>query len=146
MMGKSPDPFLMRFLGKRSGHARLYSAGVVLCYTIDCIDYVTGIGNLHMRCTGTHCYRYRPSNRWGRKGVDLALQTSLLGVKILHSTAEVPDNMTKASGWEQEVAVLGMIVDARAQAKHWLPIDWMGVSNLGYVVYTIYGYTQLGSS
>ena len=34
----------------------------VLEYTIDCIDYVTGIGNLHMRSTGTHCYGYRPSN------------------------------------------------------------------------------------
>ena len=68
----------------------------------------------------------------------LALHTSLLGVKTLHRTAEVADNMTKASGWEQEVAVLGMTVDARAQAKHWLPIDWMGVSNPGYVVYTIY--------
>ena len=30
--------------------------------TIDCIDYATGIGNLHMRSTGTHCYGYRPSN------------------------------------------------------------------------------------
>ena len=29
---------------------------------IDCIDYVTGIGNLHMRSTGTPCYGYRPSN------------------------------------------------------------------------------------
>ena len=37
-----------------------------------------------------------------------ALQTSVLGVKTLHSTAEAPDNMTKASGWELEVAVLGM--------------------------------------
>ena len=33
-----------------------------------------------------------------RKSVDLALQTSVLGVKTLHSMAEVPDNMTKASG------------------------------------------------
>ena len=45
-----------------------------------------------------------------------ALQTSVLGVKTLHSTAEAPDNTTKASGWELEVAVLGM-----------------GVSNPGYV-------------
>ena len=29
---------------------------------IDCIDYVTGIGNLHMRSTGTRCYGYQPSN------------------------------------------------------------------------------------
>ena len=26
----------------------------------DCIDYVTEIGNLHMRSTGTPCYGYRP--------------------------------------------------------------------------------------
>ena len=50
----------------------------------------------------------------GKACMDLALKTSLLGVKTLHSMAEVPDNMTKASGWEQEVAVLGMTVDARA--------------------------------
>ena len=58
--------------------------------------------------------------------MDLALQTSVLRVKTLHSTAEVPDNMTKAevpdnttkaSGWELEMAVLGM-----------------GVSNASYVV------------
>ena len=30
--------------------------------------------------------------------MNLALQTSLLGVKTLHRMAEVPDNMTKASG------------------------------------------------
>ena len=30
--------------------------------------------------------------------MDLALQTSVLGVKTLHSTAEVPDNMTKGIG------------------------------------------------
>ena len=29
---------------------------------IDYIDYVTEIGNLHMRNTGTPCYGYRPSN------------------------------------------------------------------------------------
>ena len=50
--------------------------------------------------------------------MDSALQTSLLGVKTVHRTAEVPDNMTKASGLEQEVSVPGMTVDARAQAKH----------------------------
>ena len=44
--------------------------------------------------------------------MDLALQASVLGVKTLHSMAEVPDNM--ASGREQEVAVLGMTVDVRA--------------------------------
>ena len=44
--------------------------------------------------------------------MDLALQTSVLGV---HSMA---DNMTKASGLELEVAVLGMTVDAHAQVKH----------------------------
>ena len=47
--------------------------------------------------------------------MDLALQTSLLGVKTLLSAAESPDNMAKA---ELEVAVLGMTVDARTQAKH----------------------------
>ena len=29
--------------------------------SIDCIDCVTGIGNLHMRNTGTPCYGYRPN-------------------------------------------------------------------------------------
>ena len=43
--------------------------------------------------------------------MDLALQTSVLGVKTLHSTTEVSDNMTEAS-------VLGMTVDVRVQVKH----------------------------
>ena len=55
------------------------------------MDYVTGIGNLHMLAlpvTDT-------MGEGRRKSVDLALQTSVLGVKTLHSMAEVPDNMTR---------------------------------------------------
>ena len=33
----------------------------ILC-KITSVDYVTGIGNLHMRSTGTPCYGYQPSN------------------------------------------------------------------------------------
>ena len=66
----------------------------------DCIDCVTEIGNLHMRNTGTPCYGYRPSEG-RRKSVDLALLTSVLGVKTLHSMAEVPDiNYDKGIGGE----------------------------------------------
>ena len=34
-----------------------------------------------------------------RKSVDLALQTFVLGVKTLHSTAEVPDNRHRGESW-----------------------------------------------
>ena len=65
---------------------------------IDCIDYVTGIGNLHMHNTVIPVTDTDLATGEGRrKSVDLALQTSVLGVKTLHSTAEVSDNMTKAS-------------------------------------------------
>ena len=51
-------------LSRNSGHRILPDANIGRrsCTSIDCIDYVTGIGNLHMRSTGTHCYGYQPSN------------------------------------------------------------------------------------
>ena len=42
----------MGLLGRVSGNGALRQG----------IDYVTRIGNLHMRSTGTPCYGYRPSN------------------------------------------------------------------------------------
>ena len=66
---------------------------------------VTGIGNLQY----LHSLLRIPTLPMvGVKEGGKALQTSVLGVKTLHSTAEAPDNTTKASGWELEVAVLGM--------------------------------------
>ena len=45
-----------------------------------------------MRNTAWHSLLRIPTGEGRRKSVDLALQTSVLGVKTLHSTAEVLDD------------------------------------------------------
>ena len=72
-------------------------------------------GNLHNYAQYWHSLLWIPTLAMGegrRKSVDLALQTSVLGIKTLHSTAEVTDN--KAGGG----CAMNDCIDARAQAKH----------------------------